>query len=79
MVKSVIPERTSWMAVPSPESPPPTMSTDGVRRPWRRASSTARRRRLRPMSSAIPNPPVHSVRRPRSGVGPRLRGAVAVG
>jgi len=52
MVKSVTPDRTNWMPVANPDSPAPTMTTDGVARPWRRASVTARCRRRRPMSSA---------------------------
>ena len=50
------PARVSWMAVPSPERPPPTMTTRGRARPSRRAERTARANLLRPMSNAMRAP-----------------------
>src|SRR5450631_1015346 len=60
-VKSTSPDRVSWMAMPSPERPPPTMITRGGVRPSDRAAPTSRSNNLRPMSRAIslllPGPP----------------------
>ncbi len=53
MVKSRTPDRTSWMAIASPEKPAPTITMVGVDRPSRRAVRISRSNRLRPMSSAM--------------------------
>ena len=57
MAKSRVPDRTSWMAKASPESPAPTITTPGVGRPASRAMPISRPSLLHPMSRAMPGLP----------------------